>query len=59
MAVLQEGRSLELTQELLKGAIDIHVHPGRHPKSSPRRLDLIEATDGSRRTSHLGARQKV
>ncbi len=43
MAALQEGRSLELTQELLKGAIDIHVHPGPHLKSSPRRLDPIEA----------------
>jgi len=59
MVVLQEGRSLELTQELLKGAIDIHVHPGPHLKSSPRRLDPIEVADGSRRISHLGARQKM
>ena len=43
MTVLQEGRSLELTQELLRGAIDIHVHPGPHLKSSPRRVDPIEA----------------
>ena len=40
---LPEGRSLELTQELSKGAIDIHVHPGPHLKSSPRRVDPIEA----------------
>ena len=40
---LQEGRSLELTFELLKGAIDIHVHPGPHLKSSPRRVDPIQA----------------
>ena len=43
MTALQEGRSLELTQELLRGAIDIHVHPGPHLKSSPRRMDPIEA----------------
>ena len=43
MIALQEGRSLELTQELLRGAIDIHVHPGPHLKSSPRRVDPIEA----------------
>jgi len=41
--LLPEGRSLELTQELLKGAIDIHVHPGPHLLSSPRRVDPIEA----------------
>lgn len=41
--MLQEGRSLELTEGLLQGAIDIHVHPGPHLKSSPRRLDPIEA----------------
>ena len=43
MLELPEGRSLELTRELLKGAIDIHVHPGPHLKSSPRRVDPIEA----------------
>jgi hypothetical protein len=43
VTALQEGRSLELTQELLRGAIDIHVHPGPHLKSSPRRVDPIEA----------------
>lgn len=41
--ILQEGRSLGLTQELLKGAIDIHVHPGPHLFSSPRRVDPIQA----------------
>jgi len=40
---LPEGRSLELTQELLKGAIDVHVHPGPHLLSSPRRVDPIQA----------------
>jgi len=41
--ILPEGRSLELTQELLKGAVDVHVHPGPHLRSSPRRVDPIEA----------------
>ena len=43
MEELQEGRSLELTYELLQGAIDIHVHPGPHLFSSPRRVDPFEA----------------
>lgn len=42
MKALPEGRSLELTHDLLRGAIDIHVHPGPHLKSSPRRMDPIE-----------------
>jgi hypothetical protein len=41
--ILPEGRSFELSQELLKGAIDIHVHAGPHIFSSPRRVDPIEA----------------
>jgi hypothetical protein len=41
--ILQEGRSVELSQELLKGAIDIHVHPGPHLFSSPRRVDPFQA----------------
>ena len=45
---LEEGRSLELTQELLQGAIDVHVHPGPHLKSSPRRLDPMEAAIDAR-----------
>ena len=40
---LEEGRSVGLTQDLLRGAIDVHVHPGPHLKSSPRRQDPIEA----------------
>jgi len=40
---LTDNRSLELTFELLKGAIDVHVHAGPHLKSSPRRVDPIEA----------------
>ncbi|MFB0558895.1 MAG: DUF6282 family protein [Candidatus Bathyarchaeia archaeon] len=41
--MLPDGRSLELSQELLKGAIDIHVHAGPHISSSPRRVDPIQA----------------
>jgi hypothetical protein len=39
---LPEGRSVKMTLELLQGAIDIHVHPGPHLKSSPRRLDPFQ-----------------
>lgn len=48
MIALQEGRSLELTHELLKGAIDIHVHPGPHLFSSPRRVDPFQAAQQAR-----------
>ncbi|MFP3952107.1 MAG: DUF6282 family protein [Candidatus Bathyarchaeia archaeon] len=41
--ILPEGRSLELTEELLQGAIDIHVHAGPHIFSSPRRVDPFQA----------------
>lgn len=41
--ILPEGRSFELSQELLKGAIDIHVHAGPHIFSSPRRVDPLQA----------------
>ena len=41
--LLPEGRSYELTRELLRGAIDIHVHAGPHIQSSPRRVDPVEA----------------
>ena len=41
--LLPEGRSFERTQELLQGAIDIHVHAGPHLFSSPRRVDPVEA----------------
>jgi hypothetical protein len=40
---LPEGRSYELTENLLKGAIDIHVHAGPHIFSSPRRVDPFQA----------------
>ena len=40
---LPEGRSFELSQQLLEGAIDIHVHAGPHIFSSPRRVDPIQA----------------
>ena len=40
---LPEGRSFELSQELLEGAIDIHVHAGPHIFSSPRRVDPFQA----------------
>lgn len=43
MIELPEGRSLELSFDLLKGAIDIHVHPGPHLFSSPRRVDPFQA----------------
>ncbi len=45
---LPEGRSLELSQELLQGAIDIHVHATPHLPSSPRKLDPIEAAIAAR-----------
>lgn len=41
--ILPEGRSFELTQELMKGSIDIHVHAGPHIFSSPRRVDPFQA----------------
>lgn len=41
--LLPEGRSFELSQDLLRGAIDIHVHAGPHLFSSPRRVDPVEA----------------
>ncbi len=41
--ILPEDRSFELSQHLLQGAIDIHVHATPHLPSSPRRLDPIEA----------------
>ncbi len=43
MDLLPQGRSLELSYELLNDAIDIHVHAGPHIFSSPRRIDPIEA----------------
>ena len=46
--LLPPGRSLELSQELLKGAIDIHVHAGPHIFSSPRRVDPLQAASEAR-----------
>jgi hypothetical protein len=40
---LPDGRSFELSRQLLRGAIDIHVHAGPHIFSSPRRVDPFEA----------------
>ena len=40
---LPPGRSLEQTEALMKGAIDIHVHAGPHIFSSPRRVDPFQA----------------
>jgi len=36
-------RTTEKSYELLKGAIDIHVHAGPHLKSSPRSVDPVQA----------------
>jgi hypothetical protein len=41
--ILPEGRSFELSQELMRGSIDIHVHAGPHIFSSPRRVDPFQA----------------
>ena len=48
MIELPEGRSVALTYELLQGAIDIHIHPGPHLFSSPRRVDPFEAAGQAR-----------
>ena len=41
--MLPEGRSFELSAELLRGAVDIHVHAGPHLKTSPRSVDPFQA----------------
>ena len=46
--ILPDGRSFELSRELLKGAIDIHVHAGPHIFSSPRRVDPVQAAPQAR-----------
>jgi hypothetical protein len=38
-----KSRSHERSRELLKGAIDLHVHAGPHLLSSPRSVDPVEA----------------
>lgn len=45
---LPDGRSYEVSRELLEGAIDIHVHAGPHLPSSPRRVDPFEAATEAR-----------
>ena len=46
--LLPEGRSFELSAELLRGAIDIHVHAGPHLKTSPRSVDPFQAATQAR-----------
>jgi hypothetical protein len=46
--MLPEGRSYELSEELLKGAIDIHIHAGPHLKTSPRSVDPFQAATQAR-----------
>jgi hypothetical protein len=41
-------RSMDLASRLLEGAIDLHVHPGPHLGSSPRRLDPFETAAQAR-----------
>lgn len=57
MEFLPQGRSTELTNKLLRGAIDIHCHPGPHLFSSPRYSDpfalAIEARDRGMRANVL------
>jgi len=45
---LPEGRSIDLSRELLVGAIDMHVHAGPHLPSSPRSVDPFEAAEQAR-----------
>ena len=40
----KEERTFELSKELLKGSIDIHVHAVPHLRSSPRRVDPFQAS---------------
>jgi Family of unknown function (DUF6282) len=46
--ILPEGRSFDLSRQLLEGAIDIHVHAGPHIFSSPRRVDPVQAASQAR-----------
>ena len=46
--LLPEGRTFEMSEELLEGAIDIHVHAGPHIFSSPRRVDPFQAATQAR-----------
>jgi hypothetical protein len=48
------ARSMELPDELLRGAIDIHVHAGPHLKSSPRRVDPLQAAQEAKAAGMRG-----
>jgi hypothetical protein len=41
--MLPEGRSFQKSKDLLRGAIDIHVHAGPHLTTSPRSVTPVEA----------------
>ena len=41
--MLPEGRSIQKSRDLLKGAIDIHIHAGPHLTTSPRSVTPVEA----------------
>ncbi|MCW4014158.1 MAG: DUF6282 family protein [Candidatus Bathyarchaeota archaeon] len=47
--MLQEGRSFQKSKDLLRGAIDIHVHAGPHLTTSPRSVTPVEAAVQARR----------
>ena len=48
MGMLPEGRSFQKSKDLLKGAIDIHIHAGPHLTTSPRSVTPVEAAIQSR-----------
>lgn len=48
------ARSMDLPDELLRGAIDIHVHAGPHLKSSPRRVDPLQAAQEAKAVGMRG-----
>ena len=43
IGLLPEGRSFQKSRDLLKGAIDIHVHAGPHLTTSPRSVTPVQA----------------
>ena len=46
--MLPEGRSIKKSRDLLKGAIDIHIHAGPHLTTSPRSVTPVEAATQAR-----------
>jgi hypothetical protein len=48
------ARSMELPDALLRGAIDVHVHAGPHLKSSPRRVDPLQAAQEAKAAGMRG-----